>query len=682
MAQCQCSEIINISTNTSGYYNYVDCNTNQAVTEVEIGPGETEYRCTVKGTLINGSTSGAALEFSIMFDDSYCGGCECDCETFIGFEYKGAGGVINITYTTCDNFTGTIINIPLSTSANSGGSYSTFIFADSVQFEDQPAFCAKVGTPITHTDVSGGIGGFIPLFEGCCSTVNRCYSWIVTEGNMSPLTTVSYTNYEGIYFDQVLVVNNISNTQNIDNTVTYYLCSSTTPEFFIDGLPLDPTPFTVEQGDNCNSDLQCAPNIPYTVYLVSDCCDEKPDGYMYLPVGLNADQVVGSSTDNTCYKIVEGAEAIQNLDWDGSVFDPGGCEECQTTNEYFCDPETPTQTPTPTQTQTPTPTITPTPTLTPTPTSQPTIIYFQRCCNVGQYLGVYNYYGSIVSEYSYLSITIGANTFCVKTVSSVPYPVTLYDFNDIELNGYASCEVCKDEHPCPPPPTQQIMGYENECGVITIFPMNIECVSISPSTTESNDGRVSVSITGGTPPYKYTWEGDNIGNDSHAPAIDNVSIGDYTVTVVDYWGDFTATTTCTLTAYTDCNFSGTVSEFTPPTPTPTKTPTPTPTSILSRCDCRYGNVYISQNDINDSDDGAVYVSYQDCNGVCYCLTTESNNAIPYPSGITLNDICIDVTTSTGIGVSLFIMVDGDPQILPIDADSYVTLGGCCTTPIP
>ena len=297
MAQCNCFSIYNDSPTNSYDYYYTDCYTGLPDTG-GVGPNSTAYTCSSGGVTSNGG------QVSIMNNDSYCGGCECACETFTGFEYKGAGGTINITYTTCDNFTVTIINIPLSTSANSGGSFSTFIFADSVQFEDQPAFCAKVGTPITHTDVSGGIGGFIPLFDGCCSTVNRCYSWIVTEGNMSPLTTVSYTNYEGTYFDQVLVVNNISNTQNIDNTVTYYLCSSTTPEFFIDGLPLDPTPFTVEQGGNCNSDLQCAPNIPYTVYLVSDCCGDKPDGYMYLPVGLNADQVVGSSTDNTCYKIV------------------------------------------------------------------------------------------------------------------------------------------------------------------------------------------------------------------------------------------------------------------------------------------------------------------------------------------------------------------------------------------
>ena len=580
MAQCLCFSIVNDTPNPL-IYTYTDCVTGEFFDNVPIDGNTTVYTCSSNGVTSNGAI------VSINANDTPCGGCECGCETFTGFIYKGAGGTISITYTNCNNFTGTITNIIVPQSADGGGNESTYLFSEHFPFSEQPALCAKVGTSITHT--GGSIGLFVPQFGDCC-----------------------------------------------------------VPSF--------------------------------TVYLVSDCCDEKPDGYMYLPVGLLPNQVVGSSTDNTCYKIVEGAEAVENLDWDGSVFPVGQCDECQTTNEYFCDPEPPTPTPTSTKTPTPTPTITPTPTLTPTPTSQSTTIYFQRCCNIGQYLGIYNYYGTIVSEYSYLSITIGANTFCVKTVSSVPYPVTLYDFNDIELNGYDSCEECKLEYPCPPPPTQQIMGYENECTVITIFPMSIECVSISPSTTESNDGRVSVSITGGTPPYKYTWEGDGIGNDNHAPAIDNVPIGDYTVTVVDYWGDFTATTTCKLTAYTDCNFSGTVSEFTPPTPTPTKTPTPTPTSIPSKCDCRYGTVGISQNDIDSY--GTVYVSYLDCDGNCYCVTNgEIGDAKPYAEGVYINDICIRKTTTTNsFDVSLYIIVDGVPQILPKNADSYVTLGGCCISP--
>ena len=423
---------------------------------------------------------------------------------------------------------------------------------------------------------------------GCSAPVNNCYTWTVTIEEPIPSNLlISYTNTNGIDIGPVEVLTNIQYTQNIDSTLTYYLCSSTEPEFF-QGSPVpDPVvpPFTVELGSTCESDLGCNPS-PYSVYLVSDCCDDKPDGYMELPPDLLANQVVGSSTDSTCYKIVAVSEGgTANLDWNGTWYDVGGCQECQTTNNYLCQQEPPTQTPTSTNTPTPTfqttitptPTLTRTPTLTPTPTSQPKTIYFQKCCNVNQYLGISNYKGTVISKDLYLSITIGANTFCVKSVRSAPSTVVLYDYDSIDLISYDSCDDCLIERPCTPPPTQQIMGYRNECNVITIFPMNIECVSISPSSTRTNDGLVSVSITGGTPPYKYTWEGIGIGNDSHAPAIDNVSIGDYTVTVVDYWGDFTATTTCTLTAKTDCNFVGTIKEFILPSQTPTPTPTITPT---------------------------------------------------------------------------------------------------------
>jgi hypothetical protein len=369
MAQCFCFSIVNDTPNPL-IYTYTDCITGEFFDNVPIDGNTTVYTCSSNGVTSNGAI------VSINANDTPCGGCECDCETFTGFQYKGAGATINIQYTNCNNFTGIINGISVPESADGGGNQSIYYFADHFPYNEQPPFCAKVGTPIILSE--SFIPDFGPRFGDCCYTVSNCYSWTVNSGDILSTLLISYTNFEGEYINQVEVLTQISVTNNIDGTFTYYLCSSTEPEFFEFGEPVVPS-FTVEQGGNCNSDLQCAPNIPYTVYLVSDCCEEKPDGYMYLPVGLNADQVVGSSTDNTCYKIVEGAEAIQNLDWDGSVFDPGECEECQTTNEYFCDPETPTQTPTPTQTQTPTPTITPTPTLTPTPTSQPTIIYFQRC---------------------------------------------------------------------------------------------------------------------------------------------------------------------------------------------------------------------------------------------------------------------------------------------------------------
>lgn len=85
----------------------------------------------------------------------------------------------------------------------------------------------------------------------------------------------------------------------------------------------------------------------------------------------------------------------------------------------------------------------------------------------------------------------------------------------------------------------------NECDVITIFPMGVQCFVQNPTNDRSFDGLATLGITGGTPPYTVEWE---IG--SFAPALSNLGVGEYTATVIDSYGDFTATTTCVLTAET------------------------------------------------------------------------------------------------------------------------------------
>ena len=85
----------------------------------------------------------------------------------------------------------------------------------------------------------------------------------------------------------------------------------------------------------------------------------------------------------------------------------------------------------------------------------------------------------------------------------------------------------------------------NECDVITIFPMGVSCVVQNPSNDRTFDGAAALVITGGTPPYTIQWE-----NDSFAPAINNIGVGEYSATIIDYYGDFTANTTCVLTAET------------------------------------------------------------------------------------------------------------------------------------
>ncbi len=82
----------------------------------------------------------------------------------------------------------------------------------------------------------------------------------------------------------------------------------------------------------------------------------------------------------------------------------------------------------------------------------------------------------------------------------------------------------------------------NECEVLTIFPMVLICNNINPSTPQSYDGAISLIVSGGTPPYNITWEEGGSG-----PTKSNLGVGDYRATIVDFYGDFTANTICSLT---------------------------------------------------------------------------------------------------------------------------------------
>jgi hypothetical protein len=81
----------------------------------------------------------------------------------------------------------------------------------------------------------------------------------------------------------------------------------------------------------------------------------------------------------------------------------------------------------------------------------------------------------------------------------------------------------------------------NSCNIITILPLGLDCDSINASTPDATNGFIALYITGGTPPYNVTWN-----NGQQGTFLSNVSPGSYTATVVDYYGDFTATTTCNV----------------------------------------------------------------------------------------------------------------------------------------
>ena len=173
-------------------------------------------------------------------------------------------------------------------------------------------------------------------------------------------------------------------------------------------------------------------------------------------------------------------------------------------------------------------------------------------------------------------ILSGYNMYDVVTYNTTFYNISVdnqYEFCVDCVNDYP-CEIPKPSPtptptltvtptitPTPTPtkkpiPTPKVFDFVNECAVITLFPMGVDCSVIHPSP-EGTDGVASLIISGGTPPYTIVWDNGNV-----SPVIYNLVAGSYGATITDFYGDFTARTTCVLTGST-------------PTPSPTPTPTPT-----------------------------------------------------------------------------------------------------------
>ena len=114
--------------------------------------------------------------------------------------------------------------------------------------------------------------------------------------------------------------------------------------------------------------------------------------------------------------------------------------------------------------------------------------------------------------------------------------------------------------PTQTPTNSQVFRLKNDCDVFTLFDMGVRCNPIvQPNTSSSLDGIISLIVTGGTSPYSYFWAGGQ-----RTQTLIGVPQGDYEVVVVDYYGDYTASTICSLVA-----------------PTPTATPTPTVTQTMT-----------------------------------------------------------------------------------------------------
>lgn len=116
----------------------------------------------------------------------------------------------------------------------------------------------------------------------------------------------------------------------------------------------------------------------------------------------------------------------------------------------------------------------------------------------------------------------------------------------------------------PTPSNSAVFNLKNECDVFTLFDMGVRCNPVKlPSNPSSVDGILSVNVTGGTAPYSFYWAGGQ-----RVQTLVGIPQGNYEITVVDFYGDYSSTTICSLFAPSPT-----------PTPTVTQTPTITPSPV-------------------------------------------------------------------------------------------------------
>lgn len=288
------------------------------------------------------------------------------------------------------------------------------------------------------------------------------------------------------------------------------------------------------------------------------CCSDLPNKTFLVP-NLN----FYSQTTNTAYSIsFEGVcyqytnvlststpdENFQNYEFEK-------CEECLSL--YPCSV-----------------TPTPTPTMTHTPSSVQKSLYLQSCCDDRYYISLSNTERVVGS-----TISIGPYNYCYSVIpNNGNLPSQVDTLNDFLWTYVTDCLDSKCQA-CPPPSDKPYVppGKTDPCFMTTILDLQVECNVTQPNLSNLFSGVLDLIITGGTPPYKVTWNPGGPGK-----TIYYQGPGVYTATVVDAWGDFTATTTCVLTEPIVCGFEPVVNEFFLPTPTPTPTRTATPTPTLTR----------------------------------------------------------------------------------------------------
>lgn len=239
--------------------------------------------------------------------------------------------------------------------------------------------------------------------------------------------------------------------------------------------------------------------------------------------------------------------------------------------------QTATQTATPTQTptQTKTPTQTPTPSITPSVTQLKCVSgvttgshFYTDCCGkfiTGTNVGTTIVYNPNLPNNGINNLGIGASQICLTPSQTPTQTLTPTTSITPTISPTPTKTPVSTPPPTSTPAPTQVFTSQNNCDVFTLFDMGVECQTlVQPSNATSVDGVVTLQITGGTSPYTIYWA-DGVSKDKTRTGLKQ---GSYSATVVDFYGDYTATTICSLAAPTPTQ-TQTPSATPPPTPTPT-----------------------------------------------------------------------------------------------------------------
>jgi len=221
---------------------------------------------------------------------------------------------------------------------------------------------------------------------------------------------------------------------------------------------------------------------------------------------------------------------------------------------------TPTQTQTLTQTRTPTQTPSTTPIICGSGVTTGNYYYTDCCGNFIQGTDT-----NVIVAMDYTKPNNGVTKLNVITTTTCPTPTqTPTPTNTPTLTQTPSNTPTLTQTPTttitqsPTPSNAAAYKLKNDCDVFTLFDMGVRCqVLKEPSSNDSFDGILTIKVTGGTTPYSFYWDGGQ-----RTQTLRNIPSGNYPITIVDYYGDYTANTICSIFA---------------PSPTPTSTTTPTPT---------------------------------------------------------------------------------------------------------